>query len=119
MGAFGGGVGGGGDARNTRNTRNPEYRGLLGNAQLRGIQQGSRGAELGSPSLLTTRERGFCVCTQLAYLKERELVHRSGSFVCAARDALAVPGAARHCYSLDLDLGPDGVASQLLEIGVR
>ena len=40
-----GGVGGGGDARNTRNTRNPEYRGLLGNAQLRGIQQGSRGAE--------------------------------------------------------------------------
>jgi hypothetical protein len=30
----------GGDARNTRNTRNPEYRGLLENAQLRGIQQG-------------------------------------------------------------------------------
>jgi hypothetical protein len=45
------------------------------------------------------------VCRKLAYLKERELVHRSGSFVCAPRGALAVPRAARHFYSLDLEFG--------------
>jgi hypothetical protein len=49
------------------------------------------------------------VCRKLAYLKERELVHQSGSFVCAARDALAVSRAARHYYSPDLDLGADGL----------
>ena len=45
------------------------------------------------------------MCRKLAYLKERELVHRSGSFVCARRGALAVPRAARHYYSLDLEFG--------------
>jgi hypothetical protein len=44
------------------------------------------------------------VCRKLRYLKERELVYLSGSFLCAARDALAVPRAARHYYGLDLDL---------------
>jgi hypothetical protein len=70
-----GGGGGGGGARNTRNTRNPEYRGLLENAQLRGIQQGSRGAELIThiPPYDTTYMPG---CTKYAH--RMPLIHFAG-----------------------------------------
>jgi hypothetical protein len=46
----------------------------------------------------------------LRYLKERELVDQNGSLDYAVGDELAVPRAARHYYSLDLDLGSSCVS---------